>query len=123
MREPLTQLYVHLVWATWDRFPLLPASIRPRVYACIQAECDALKAEVIAIGGTADHVHLLVRISATLAVATLVKQAKELMTKLDDLESKLHNPKAKVAYDILAFQGGAKLYSQLGYLFEIVKDG
>jgi photosystem II stability/assembly factor-like uncharacterized protein len=53
----------------------------------------------------------------------LVKQAKELITKLDDLENKLHNPKAKVAYDILALQGGAKLYSQLGYLFDVVKDG
>src|SRR5204863_8382540 len=61
---------------TWDRLPLLPAPIRPRVYACIQAECDALRAEVLAIGGTADHVHLLVRIPATPAIATLVKQAK-----------------------------------------------
>ena len=29
------------------------------------------------------------------------------------LEEKLHNPKAKVTYDILAQKGGAKLYSQL----------
>src|SRR5262249_32560109 len=53
---------------------------------------------------------------------TLVKQGKDLITKLDDLENKLHNPKAKVAYDILAMKGGAKLYSQLGFLFEVAKD-
>jgi hypothetical protein len=53
---------------------------------------------------------------------SLVKQAKERMTKLDDLENNLHNPKAKVAYDILALQGGAKLYSQLAFLFEVVKE-
>jgi hypothetical protein len=23
MRRPFTQLYVHLVWATWDRLPLI----------------------------------------------------------------------------------------------------
>jgi hypothetical protein len=54
--------------------------------------------------------------------AELVKKSKELLPKLDELEEKLHNPKAKVAYDILAQKGGAKLYSQLVWLFELVKD-
>jgi photosystem II stability/assembly factor-like uncharacterized protein len=53
----------------------------------------------------------------------LVKQSKELITKLDALEEKLHNPKAKVVYDILAQRGGAKLYSQLAWLYENAKDG
>ncbi len=38
----------------------------------------------------------------------LVKASKELIAKLDALEEKLHNPKAKVAYDILAAKGGAE---------------
>lgn len=70
------QLYIHLNWATWDRLPLLSAELRPVVYACIQAECDALGAEVLAIGGTEDHVHLFVRLPTTVSVATLVKQVK-----------------------------------------------
>src|SRR5262249_43841535 len=52
----------------------------------------------------------------------LVKESKEFVTKLDALEEKLHNPKAKVAYDILAQKGGAQLYSQLVWLFEQLKD-
>jgi photosystem II stability/assembly factor-like uncharacterized protein len=52
----------------------------------------------------------------------LVKPGQELIHKLDALEEKLHNPKAEVAYDILAQRGGAKLYSQLAFLFESVKD-
>jgi REP element-mobilizing transposase RayT len=76
VRETFTQIYLHLVWATWDRLPSLSAEIRPAVYACIKAECLDLKAEVIAIGGRAGHVHVLVRIPATVAVASLVKQAK-----------------------------------------------
>jgi photosystem II stability/assembly factor-like uncharacterized protein len=52
----------------------------------------------------------------------LVKSGQELIGKLDALEEKLHNPKAEVTYDILAQKGGAKLYSQLGFLFEVVKD-
>jgi photosystem II stability/assembly factor-like uncharacterized protein len=54
--------------------------------------------------------------------ADLVKKGKELTGKLDALEAKLHNPKAQVAYDILAQKGGARLYSQLVSLFGFVTD-
>jgi photosystem II stability/assembly factor-like uncharacterized protein len=54
--------------------------------------------------------------------APLVKASKEFVTKLDALEGKLHNPKAKVSYDILAQKGGAQLYSQLAALFETAKE-
>jgi photosystem II stability/assembly factor-like uncharacterized protein len=53
----------------------------------------------------------------------LIKQSKALLGKLDKLEEQLHNPKAKVSYDILAQKGGARLYSQLIWLFEQIKDG
>jgi photosystem II stability/assembly factor-like uncharacterized protein len=54
---------------------------------------------------------------------SLMKASKELISKLDALEEKLHNPKAKVTYDIFAAKGGAKFYSQLAFLFEVVKYG
>jgi photosystem II stability/assembly factor-like uncharacterized protein len=54
--------------------------------------------------------------------AALNKPARELIAKLDALEEKLHNPKAEVTYDILAQKGGAKLYSQLTFLYEDVKE-
>jgi photosystem II stability/assembly factor-like uncharacterized protein len=50
------------------------------------------------------------------------KAGKALLEKLDRLEEKLHNPKAEVTYDILAMKGGAQLYSQLAYLFELLKE-
>jgi photosystem II stability/assembly factor-like uncharacterized protein len=46
----------------------------------------------------------------------LLKQTDALAKKLDDIEAKLHNPKAKISYDIFAFRGGAMLYSQLAWL-------
>ncbi|HTU92319.1 MAG TPA: hypothetical protein VMF69_19715 [Gemmataceae bacterium] len=52
----------------------------------------------------------------------LVKASRELLPRLDALEEKLHNPKAKIPYDILAQKGGARLYSQLVWLFEMMKD-
>ncbi|WP_420129515.1 IS200/IS605 family transposase [Longimicrobium sp.] len=73
---PWTQLYLHLVWATWNRAPLLTPRLMEAVDRCIRAECVQMRVEVIAFGGVADHVHLLVRIPTTITVADLVKQVK-----------------------------------------------
>ncbi len=54
--------------------------------------------------------------------APLVKASRELIAKLESLEEKLHNPKARVPYDIFALKGGAKLYSQYAFLFSVVND-
>lgn len=43
--------------------------------------------------------------------------------KLATLEEKLHNPKAKVVYDVFAAKPGAMLYSQLTWLLYNVIDG
>jgi photosystem II stability/assembly factor-like uncharacterized protein len=52
----------------------------------------------------------------------LLKLDAALAAKLDELEGKLHNPKAKVTYDIFAARGGAMLYSQLTWLLANLTD-
>jgi hypothetical protein len=57
--------------------------------------------------------------------ADWVNTADAALVKLDSLEGRLHNPKAEVVYDVLAFKGGAQLYSRLGplYSFVVGSDG
>jgi hypothetical protein len=43
----------------------------------------------------------------------LIDSSKALLSKLEDLEARIHNPKAEIAYDVLAQRGGAKLYSRM----------
>ena len=76
MRAPYTQLYLHVVWATWDRLPLITPAIEPRLYAAIAEKCRELKCIPLAIGGIADHVHLLVQLHTTVSVARLAKEVK-----------------------------------------------
>ena len=76
MRRTHTQLYVHLVWATWDRAPLITPAIRERVYGAMQHHASKLRSEVIAIGGIEDHVHVLLRLPPTVAVSDLVGRMK-----------------------------------------------
>ena len=69
-------VYLHLVWGTWDRLPLLNGELAHDMYRAIGAECVAMKSEIIALGGIEDHVHLLTSLPATISVADLVKRLK-----------------------------------------------
>ena len=54
----------------------------------------------------------------------LVGMAKALVERLNELESRMHNPEAEVSYDILAARkGGAKIYSRLSPLLMFVNEG
>jgi hypothetical protein len=55
--------------------------------------------------------------------APLVKAVLDLAAKCETLEGEMHNPKAEVAYDILAQRGGTKLYSRLSPLMSWVVEG
>lgn len=76
MRAPYTQLYLHMTWSTWDRLPLITEAMEPRIYAAIAVKCRELDCEPIAIGGVADHVHVLVRLHPAVTVANLAKEIK-----------------------------------------------
>jgi putative transposase len=55
MRRNFTQLYVHLIWATWDRLPLITPNIKEQIYNVISYECKQLGCSVVAIGGIEDN--------------------------------------------------------------------
>jgi putative transposase len=76
MRRSLNRVYVHLVWATWDRLPLITAEIEHPLYVAIRDKCRELGCLVYAIGGIEDHVHLLVRMHPNIAVGTFVGDIK-----------------------------------------------
>jgi REP element-mobilizing transposase RayT len=71
-----TQLYIHLVWSTWDRLPLISPAIEPGLYRAIEAKCVALGCHPLALGGVTDHVHLLVSLSPTISISRLVGEIK-----------------------------------------------
>ena len=76
MRKPLSLVYVHLVWSTWDRLPLITGDAKEIVFASIRSECAGLKVSVVALGGVEDHIHLLAQIPSPLGVAKLAKRIK-----------------------------------------------
>ncbi|GAB4564978.1 MAG: IS200/IS605 family transposase [Anaerolineae bacterium] len=76
MRQDTIALYIHLVWATWDRLPLISPEVERPLHRAIAAQIQKMGCTLIALNSVPDHVHILVRIPSTLSVATLVKQIK-----------------------------------------------
>lgn len=76
MKRNKLALYIHLIWATWDRQPLLTPDIERRVHRNIASQAIKMKCKLLAINGMPDHVHLFVRIPSTITIANLVKQVK-----------------------------------------------
>jgi putative transposase len=70
------ELLVHASWSTWQRAPIIDEAIEGPLHRAIGAKCAELGCRVVAIGGTSDHVHLLARLHATVAIAKLVGAAK-----------------------------------------------
>ncbi len=82
MRRNQVAVFIHLVWATWDRLPLIAEEIERPLHRAISAKCAEFGAELAALGGVEDHIHLLVRLPAPLPLAELVKQVKGASTHL-----------------------------------------
>lgn len=76
MRDTYHRLFVHAVWGTWDRLPLITPRVEAMVYADIRVECSKIKAELLEIGGIEDRIHVVVRIPPALSIADLLKQIK-----------------------------------------------
>lgn len=76
MRRSLNRVYIHCVWATWDRLPLITPHLQQQIYTSILNKCQEMNCEVLAIGGVEDHVHLVIQLAATVSLATLVREVK-----------------------------------------------
>ena len=76
MRRSKSEIYLHLVWTTQERQPLVTSTIRERLYPFVEMQARHLRCQVLAIGGMPDHVHLVVRTPTTVCAAQLMKQVK-----------------------------------------------
>ena len=69
-------LFVHLVWATDGRRPLLQPSLEAGLHDYIRLKCRVLRCPALAIGGMTDHIHLLAELHPTVSVSALAKEIK-----------------------------------------------
>lgn len=75
-RVAFWRLHYHLVWATDERQPLINAASAAVIWRTVYGKAKELAVIVHAVGGMADHVHLVVSVPPQLALAECVRQLK-----------------------------------------------
>jgi REP-associated tyrosine transposase len=70
-------LHFHVIFSTKDRHPFIADAWRPRLHEYLDGLIRSADGIPEAIGGTADHIHLLVGLHATHALAPFVQDIKQ----------------------------------------------
>jgi len=73
---PYTKLYIHLVWATKDRLPLLDRKFRPELFTHIKENAKAKNIFIDTIGGHNEHIHALVSLDPTQTISNILNLIK-----------------------------------------------
>jgi REP element-mobilizing transposase RayT len=73
MSGAYTNLLYHLVFSTKNRRPLIDERMKKRLFDYMEGIVRGENAEPLLINGVADHVHMLVRLRPTVAVADAVR--------------------------------------------------
>ena len=80
MASTWRRLYVHLVWGTKYRLPVIDASREALIGGMCRDKASKQSCEVLAFGAVQDHVHRLVSLHTTASVAKLVRAMKSATT-------------------------------------------
>lgn len=73
---PYWRQYFHIVWATFQRQPILTPDIEKDVHRVIGALCEQQGGQAYAVNGMPDHLHVVTAIPPTLSTASFVKNLK-----------------------------------------------
>jgi REP element-mobilizing transposase RayT len=82
MPQSLAQIYLHIVFSTKNRAPLMQnLALRDEMHKYLGGTCNNLDCPVLRVGGVADHIHILCRLGKTIAISDLVKELKRESSK------------------------------------------
>ena len=76
MSHTAGNLVLHLIFSTKDRKPLITSEIRTDLFAYLGGIIREMRGTALIVNGTADHVHLLVRIRPAQAAGEIARVLK-----------------------------------------------
>ena len=77
MAHSFSQVYIHTVFSTKNRYPYLDdRDVRRRTHAYLATLCRDQGTPALKVGGIFDHVHILSRLSRTKDMADFVRDVK-----------------------------------------------
>lgn len=81
MPQSLVKNYVHIVFSTKHRQPLIHMPVEAELHSYLGGVCNKLDCQVIKVGGYTDHVHILCMLSKKIALVKLMEVLKSYSSK------------------------------------------
>jgi putative transposase len=81
MSQSLTNIYLHIVFSTKYREPLIVPGVQEELYRYIGAVCRSCGSPSLAIGGIEDHIHLACTLGRSITIYDLVQEIKTSSSK------------------------------------------
>jgi putative transposase len=113
MPQSLSKLYIHIVFSTKYRQPLIDEQIENALYSYLGGICNRLECFPIKIGGHKDHVHILSNLSRKITVIKFLEELKSHSSKWIKTQH--------YRYGNFYWQGGYGVFSVSPQSVEIVK--
>lgn len=76
MSQSLVNIYVHIIFSTKNRIPILKPPFEKKLHAYIGGICREMNCIAVKVGGYIDHAHILCRLSKKTSIVELVKVIK-----------------------------------------------
>lgn len=76
MSHSKTKIWIHAVFSTKNRQPLIQKAVRPLIHSLIRQQLIDLGCFVDSLNGVGDHVHILFLLNPQRSVSDVVKQIK-----------------------------------------------
>ncbi len=81
MSQSLSQILLHIIFSTKNRYPFIDTDIESELYAYITSIVVSQGSYVHKIGGISDHIHLFVTLPRTLSTSNLLEEIKKSSSK------------------------------------------
>ena len=81
MAQSFTCVYLHVIFSTRQRLPLIPVGKQDKLWSYIGGVLKNHDMKGLAIGGMEDHIHILVSLSSEMTVAKVVNLIKSNSSK------------------------------------------
>ena len=76
MPQSLAKVYLHAIYSTKNREPLLADAWRDELFCVTGGTINNLGCQSLAVGGVADHVHVLFQLGRTISIADAISKIK-----------------------------------------------
>ena len=76
MSHAYSAAYFHCIFSTKERQDSIPVELRPKLWVYIEGTAKNLAIVPVAVGGTSNHAHVLLRLKPNMSVAEAVQKLK-----------------------------------------------